>query len=81
MNNETNQSAASNTTTFSTWGRVAEQQMAHLGEVFAEGTKLQTSAMEQGKELLAYNMKLAREWQDWASEARRSIMESFSSAK
>jgi hypothetical protein len=35
--------------------------------------------MEQGKEMIAYNMKLASDWQSWAEETRRSVEEHFAS--
>ncbi|MCP4448542.1 MAG: hypothetical protein GY811_24880 [Myxococcales bacterium] len=71
MNNETNSSE--NKTTFSTWGRVAEEQLGRVSEMMGQSAKLQASAFEQGKELFAYNMKLANDLQDWANETRRQV--------
>lgn len=71
MNNEATPNT--DTTTMSTWGRVAEEQMHRVGEMMSQGTRIQTAAFDQGKELLAYNMKLAGDWQDWAEETRRKV--------
>lgn len=78
MKNETN---ATDKTTFSTWGRVAEDQMDRLSETFTQATKFQAAAMEQGRELVNYNMKLADEWQNWASETGKSLRATLFSSK
>ena len=70
MNNETN---TTDKTTFSTWGRVAEDHMDRVSEAFAEATKFQAAALEHGKELLTYNMKLATQWQSWATETGNGL--------
>lgn len=82
MNNETNTTEANtNKTTFSTWGRVAEQHMDRMSEMFTQNSKLQAAMLEQGKELFSYNMKLAGEFQDWANETRRSVAGKIFGAK
>lgn len=85
MKTETNSNPSSSlpdaSTTFNTWGRVAEEQMQRMGELFEQSTKMQTAALDQGRELLAYNMKLAGEWQTWASEASRNVATKIFSKK
>tara|TARA_R110002096_G_scaffold436038_2_gene665808 strand:- start:75659 stop:75904 length:246 start_codon:yes stop_codon:yes gene_type:complete len=71
MNNE--ETPNTNATTFSTWGRVAEEQLERMGEMMTQGTRLQAAALEQGKQLLEYNMKLAGDCQTWAEETRRKL--------
>ena len=67
MNTETTE------TTFNTWGRVAMEQMDRLSEIATQGMKMQTSAMEQGREYVQYHMKLATEWQSWAMDAGKKM--------
>lgn len=68
-----NESKTTDKTTFSTWGRVAEDHMDRVSDAFAEATKFQAAALEQGKDLMAYNMKLATDWQNWATESGNSL--------
>ena len=75
MNNDTE--AKTDRTTMSTWARTAEEQIARMGEMMEQGKRIQSAAMAQGKEMIAYNMKLASDWQSWAEETRRSVEERF----
>jgi hypothetical protein len=70
MKNETNRT---DKTTFSTWGRVAEDHMDRMSDAFAQATKFQASALEQGKVLFAHNMKLASDCQAWATETGNNL--------
>lgn len=81
MKNETNTTSSEPATTFNTWGRVGEEQMHRMSELFDQTTKMQAAAFEQGKQLLAYNMKLAGEFQSWATEASRKVASQFLGAK
>lgn len=82
MKNDTNPNPSSPaSTTFNTWGRVAEDQMQRMADLFAQGTKMQSVAFEHGRELLAYNMKLAGEWQSWASETGRTVASKIFASK
>jgi hypothetical protein len=76
-----NQTKTTDKTTFSTWGRVAEDHMERVSETFAEATKFQAAALEHGKDLLAYNMKLATDWQRWAAETGNSLRAALSPTK
>jgi hypothetical protein len=68
-------------TTFSTWGRVAEDHMQRMSDAFTKGSELQKATLEQGREFVAYNMKLATEWQAWASESSRKFAGQFFATK
>ncbi len=63
-----NENKRTDNTTFSTWGRVAEDNMDRMGEAFTKATQFQAAALEQGNALFSYNRKLANDWQNWASE-------------
>jgi hypothetical protein len=81
MKNETNTSSTSTSTTFNTWGRVAEDHMQRMSDAFARGSQLQKATLEQGREFVAYNMKLASEWQTWVSDSSRKFAGQFFAAK
>lgn len=83
MKNETNETTTNTTdkTTFSTWGRVAEDQLDRMSEAFHQVTNFQGAALAQSRELLAYNMKLAGDWQSWASETGKSLQAALFSKK
>jgi hypothetical protein len=78
MKNETN---ATDKTTFSTWGRVAEDHMDRMGEAFTQATAFQAAALEQCNSLLRYNAKLATEWQSWATDTGNALRASLFSTK
>jgi hypothetical protein len=76
MKNESNETT-SDKTTFSTWGRVAEDQLERMTEALGQAANMQGAALAQGRELLAYNLKLANDCQSWASETGKSLQSAF----
>ncbi|MBL4634366.1 MAG: hypothetical protein JKY56_10870 [Kofleriaceae bacterium] len=79
MENETK--TTENKTTFHTWGRLAKEQISRMGDIFQQSFKLQTAALEQSKELFAYNMKLANDYQNWATKTPRKVADKLFKTK